>query len=59
MKDPSKIVVIDLESTCWDDAEGNFNRSDGQVSEIIEFGIAVYDIKSSSIVENDSIMVKP
>jgi len=59
MKDRNKIVVIDLESTCWDDAEGNFNRSDGQVSEIIEFGIAVYDIKSSSIVESDSIIVKP
>lgn len=58
-----KLIVIDVEATCWED--GNHNRSDGQVSEIIEIGIALVDIKKSlsskddAIVENKSIVVKP
>ena len=49
-----KVLVIDLESTCWEGAP-----PDGQVSEIIEIGIAVVDVATLTRGEKRSILVKP
>jgi inhibitor of KinA sporulation pathway (predicted exonuclease) len=48
------ILVIDLESTCWDGPP-----PDGQVSEIIEIGVATIDVATLGRVEKRSILVKP
>lgn len=53
--DPN-VLVIDVESTCWEPPEV---QPAGDISEIIEIGIAVVDIKTVSIVKNDSIIIKP
>lgn len=52
-KDLSKILVIDLESTCW---EGDIPR--GQANEIIEIGLCVFDPKTGAR-EKHGILVKP
>lgn len=52
-----KLIIIDLEATCWED--GNYNRPDRQQSEIIEVGIAVYNILKHEIEVNESIIIKP
>lgn len=49
-----KIIVIDLESTCWEGPP-----PEGQVSEIIEIGIATVDIASLQRVDKQSILIKP
>lgn len=49
-----KIIVIDLESTCW---EGS--PPAGQVSEIIEVGVATIHVASLERGERRSILVKP
>lgn len=49
-----QILVIDVESTCW---EGKI--PDGQESEIIEIGICIIDIAFLQILKRDSILVKP
>ena len=51
----SKILVIDIESTCWD---GGYAPR-GQVSEIIEVGLCVLDSKTLKRGEKRAIMVKP
>ena len=51
-----KIIIIDLESTCWED--GNHNRADGQISEIIEFGISLLEPHHTASIA-ESILVKP
>jgi inhibitor of KinA sporulation pathway (predicted exonuclease) len=48
------ILVIDLESTCWDGPPPA-----GQVSEIIEVGICTVDVPSLQRVEKRSILIKP
>lgn len=48
------ILVIDLESTCW---EGN--PPPGQSSEIIEIGLCPLDAKTLTRMERRSILVKP
>ena len=53
------LIVIDLESTCWDDAYGNYNRPDNQKSEIIEIGVVSIDIHNRSIISSESILVRP
>lgn len=53
--DPN-VLVIDVESTCWDVPE---DRSYNEISEIIEVGIAVVNIKDLKIIANDSIIIKP
>ncbi|CAL2102499.1 Inhibitor of the KinA pathway to sporulation, predicted exonuclease [Tenacibaculum sp. 190130A14a] len=50
----NKIIVIDIEATCWDG-----KIPPGQVSEIIEFGICVLDTESGEIEKNKGILVKP
>jgi len=49
-----RIIVVDVESTCWDG-----NPPPGEVSEIIEIGVACIDVKKHEIVETESILVKP
>ena len=48
------MLVVDLESTCWEK-----NPPEGQVSEIIEVGLATLDLKELKLVEKRSILVKP
>ena len=48
------ILVIDLESTCW---EGN--PPEGQASEIIEIGLCPVDVNTLTQLEKRSILVKP
>ncbi len=49
-----QILVIDLESTCWEGPP-----PPGQVSEIIEIGVCTVDVASLERVEKRSILVKP
>lgn len=53
--DPN-VLVIDVESTCWEPPEV---QPKGAISEIIEIGIAVVNIKELKIVTNASILIKP
>jgi len=53
--DPN-VLVIDVESTCWEPPEV---QPQNEISEIIEIGIAVVNIKDLTIKENDSIIVRP
>lgn len=52
-----KIVVVDIEATCWD----GFDAPEGQQNEIIEVGICLVNPKSNPITVTDkrSILVKP
>lgn len=54
MKTTDRILVIDLEATCW---EGRQPKD--QVSEIIEIGICVLDTQDGSISKNKGILIKP
>ena len=49
-----KILVVDLESTCWDGPPPA-----GQVSEIIEIGVVAVDVATLRREEKRSILVKP
>lgn len=49
-------LIIDVESTCWEEPE---KPGKDEISEIIEIGIAVVDIKDCKITANASIMIKP
>jgi len=53
-KQLDKILVIDLESTCW---EGE--PPEGQVSEIIEIGLCILDVKTGQREDKEGILVKP
>jgi len=55
-----KIVVVDLEATCWDEdtPEGIAEKGD-QLSEIIEFGVCSYYVQSGIIGDKASILVRP
>lgn len=54
MKTFDKVIIVDVESTCW---EGG--TPTGQVSEIIEIGICTLDLHSGAIEQNQGILVKP
>lgn len=54
-KPVNKTLIIDIESTCWLDNK----RPTGQFNDIIEIGIALYDLERLEIIENDSIIVIP
>lgn len=56
MKTPNEILVVDIESTCWDASE---NSKESRISEIIEIGVTVYNFKDDAFIKNDSIYVKP
>ena len=49
-----QILVIDVESTCWQDTPPV-----GQESEIIEIGVCTVDVASGKRLERESILVKP
>ena len=49
-----QILVVDVESTCWDGPP-----PDGQVSEIIEIGVCTLDVATLERREKRSILVKP
>lgn len=49
-----KIVVVDIEATCWDG-----NIPENMVSDIIEIGICLLDINTGEIYDNRGILVKP
>lgn len=49
-----RIIVIDVESTCWDS-----EPPPGQRSEIIEIGVCVLDVQSGERVDKRSILVQP
>ena len=52
-----QILVIDVESTCWD---GEMSvRPKGEESEIIEIGIALLDHRSGKISRQDSLLIRP
>ncbi len=48
------ILVIDVESTCWDGPP-----PDGQVSEIIEIGITQVNVTTLERVDKRSVLIKP
>jgi len=50
----NKIIIIDIEATCW-----NGKVPPGQVSEIIEFGICELNTNTGEISKNKGILVKP
>jgi inhibitor of KinA sporulation pathway (predicted exonuclease) len=52
----SNVLVIDVESTCWELPEV---QGSNEISEVIEIGVAVVDTKKLEIVQNDSIIVRP
>lgn len=49
-----KIIVIDLEATCW-----KKKPPEGQTSEIIEVGVSVFDLKTGTPTQKRGILVKP
>jgi len=55
-----KIIVVDLEATCWDEdtPEGIAEKGD-QLSEIIEIGVCSYLVQSKRIADKQSILVRP
>jgi inhibitor of KinA sporulation pathway (predicted exonuclease) len=50
------VLVIDVESTCWEPPEV---QPKNEISEVIEIGIAVLNIDSLKMVANDSIIIRP
>jgi inhibitor of KinA sporulation pathway (predicted exonuclease) len=49
-----KIVVVDVEATCWTD-----KVPEGMMNEIIEIGICLLDVNTGEITDNRGILVKP
>ena len=54
MKHTEKIIIIDLEATCW---QGT--KPEDQENEIIEIGICILDIRTGEITGNRGILIKP
>ena len=54
MKTTDKIIIIDLEATCWQSTVPQ-----GQENEIIEIGLAVLDAETGEITKNQGILIKP
>jgi len=50
-----KIIVVDIEATCWD----KMPPPDGQINEIIEIGLCIYNVDEDEISGKRSIFVKP
>jgi inhibitor of KinA sporulation pathway (predicted exonuclease) len=49
-----KILVVDIEATCW---EGKL--PEGMISDIIEIGICLLDVQTGEISDNRGILVHP
>ncbi len=56
MRQLDKILIIDLEATCW---ETDAQRPEHESSEIIEIGAVLVDIKTIKFEKKSSILVKP
>ena len=54
MKRTDQILVVDIESTCWEK-----NPPPGETSDIIEVGVTTLDYASLTRLEKRSLMVKP
>mgnify|MGYP001797483586 CR=1 FL=1 len=52
--DFSKIIIIDLEATCWEK-----KKPKGAHHDIIEFGVAVLEIATGDILANEGLLVRP
>lgn len=50
-----RILVVDVEATCWDVKP----PSNGQINEIIEIGLCLYDIENDEVRGKRSMLVKP
>jgi len=50
-----RIIVIDVESTCWDDRE----EAKKNTSEIIQIGVAALDVNTLTVLQRSEYMVKP
>ena len=50
-----KIIVVDIEATCWDVEP----PPDGQLNEIMEVGLCIFDVEANQIEGKRSILVKP
>jgi inhibitor of KinA sporulation pathway (predicted exonuclease) len=50
-----KIIIVDLESTCWE----GYDAPPGQENEIIEIGICMVDVATYEITGKRAIFVKP
>jgi inhibitor of KinA sporulation pathway (predicted exonuclease) len=48
-----KIVVVDVETTCWE------KRHRDQIMEVIEVGVCLLDIRSGEITQRQSILIRP
>ncbi len=49
-----KIIVVDIEATCWEN-----KVPEGMESDIIEIGICLLDIHTGEISDNRGIIVRP
>ena len=61
MRNVDKLVIVDLEATCWSQEPGK-DRSQlprRDESEIIEIGICTLDLNTLEIEDSDGIIVKP
>lgn len=54
MNTTDKIIIIDLEATCW-----NGPVPAGQENEIIEIGLSVLNTETGAITQNQGILIKP
>jgi inhibitor of KinA sporulation pathway (predicted exonuclease) len=54
MRKLDKIVVIDIEATCW-----NGNPPQGMQSDIIEVGVCLLDVQTHEVTEQKGIIVIP
>lgn len=55
-RDLKIINIVDIESTCWEKPE---DKPLGQENEIIEIGIVALDLTTLTIIDRDSILIKP
>jgi inhibitor of KinA sporulation pathway (predicted exonuclease) len=53
-KELDKIVVVDIEATCWE-----VKTPENMTSDIIEIGICLLDVQTGEITANTGIIVKP
>ena len=62
MRNVDKLVIVDIEATCWDNENGSPDRTmlpRRDESEIIEVGVCTLDLKTLEIGDIDGIIVKP
>ncbi len=51
-----KIIVVDLEATCWEKSK---DRPKNETNDIIEIGVCLLDVRTRQRTEKHSIIVKP